>query len=278
VISPFAKRLFISPCVPDRTDGADAARYNCGQAAPSYPTIPLRDCAVADSRDPRISQIAGRDSSTMKWGAQMNTANPNRERKRILMVEDHEDDWELVALQLRDYRFTFARDFDEGLRLAQRGYFDLYILDNWLPDGSGIGLCRLIREFDPHTPILFYSGAGYERDIQEALRSGAQAYLVKPVIPNDLERAVTRLTSPVSESDSEAWRAEIATIREELAIHYKEQVERMEGAKEKRLRAEEKLMRLKAEKAFLAAGGTRGEFARRWPSVFVDEVRSRRGS
>src|SRR5262249_5781742 len=94
---------------------------------------------------------------------------------------------------------TFARDFNGGLRLARRGYFDLYILDNWLPDGSGIGLCRNIREFDPHTPILFYSAAAYEYDIQEALRSGAQAYLVKPVKFDDLERAVARLTSPVVE-------------------------------------------------------------------------------
>src|SRR5262245_63851228 len=119
----------------------------------------------------------------------MNMANRDRERKRLLQVENHEDDWEMVALRLRGYKLTFARDFDEGLRLARQGYFDLYILDNWLPGGSGVGLCRIIRVFDPHTPILFYSGAGYERDIQEALRSGAQAYLVKPVIPDDLERA-----------------------------------------------------------------------------------------
>ena len=65
-------------------------------------------------------------------------------------------------------------------------------------------------------------------------------------------------------------------VREEMAIRYKEQVERMESAKEKRLRAKEKLMRFKAEKAFLEAGSTRGEFARRWPSVFVEEARSHR--
>jgi DNA-binding response OmpR family regulator len=206
----------------------------------------------------------------------MYMANPARRRKRILMVEDHEDDWEMAALKLPEYKLTFARDFDEGLRSARRGYFDLYILDNWLPGGSGIGLCRLIREFDPHTPILFYSAAAYQRDIEEALQSGAQAYLVKPVSLDDLEQAVVKLISPVGGRHSEAWRAEIAAVREELAIRYMEDVGRMESAKEKRLRAEEKLMRLKAEKAFLNAGGARGEFARRWPSVFVEEVRSRR--
>ena len=83
-------------------------------------------------------------------------ANHERNRKRILFVEDHEDAWEIVAFSLPEFNLTCARSFDEGLRFAQRRDFDLYILDNWLPDGSGIGLCRAIREFDPHTPILFY--------------------------------------------------------------------------------------------------------------------------
>jgi len=202
--------------------------------------------------------------------------NFNREKKRILFVEDHKAEWDVVAFILRKYKLSFARDFDNGLRLARRGYFDLYILDNWLPDGSGIGLCRLIREFDPHTPILFYSAAACEYDIQEAFSSGAQSYLVKPVQPDDLKQAVARLTSRVGGRDTEAWRAEMAAVREELAIRYKEQGERMKSARELYLRAEEKLMRLKAEKAFLDAGGTRGEFARRWPSVFVEIMRSRR--
>jgi hypothetical protein len=52
----------------------------------------------------------------------------------------------------------------------------------------------------------------------------------------------------------------------------------MESARDRHLRAEEKMMRLKAEKAFLEAGGTRGEFARRWPYVLTEEVRSQRKS
>ena len=202
-------------------------------------------------------------------------AHPHTELKRILFVEDYEDAWEMVAFKLPEYKLTCARNFDEGLRLARRRYFDLYILDNWLPDGSGIGLCRAIREFDPHTPILFYSAAGYARDIEEALSSGAQAYLVKPVELRDLEQAVARLTSPVNRNDTEAWRAEIKVIRDELAIQSKENAEHISNARERRMRAQEKLMRLKAEKAFLEAGGTRGDFARRWPLVLVEEGRSR---
>jgi DNA-binding response OmpR family regulator len=204
--------------------------------------------------------------------------NSNREKKRILMVEDHEDAREIAAFSLEEYTLICARNFDEGLRLARRGYFDLYILDNWLPDGNGIELCRVIRQFDPHTPILFYSACAYPRDLQAAFSAGAQEYLAKPVSSEDLTRAVTQLTSVAPETSFEARRLEIAAIREELAIRHTENAERVERAKKKFLRAKEKALRLKAETAFLAAGGARGEFAREWPSVFLEEVRGHRTS
>jgi DNA-binding response OmpR family regulator len=198
--------------------------------------------------------------------------NSNRGRKRILLVEDEEDSRELVALTLAEYKLTFARGFDEGLFAARRGYFDLYILDNWAPGGSGGELCRLIREFDPHTPILFCSAAAYARDIREAIRAGARDYLVKPVIPDDLRQAVARLISVPAETAIESRRAESAAIREELAIRQKENVERIERAKKKYLYARVKAIRLRAEMAFLAAGGTRGAFAREWLPLFLEEV------
>jgi DNA-binding response OmpR family regulator len=124
-------------------------------------------------------------------------ANLNRRTRRILFVEDHKETREIAAFNLEEYTLIFACDFDEGLRLARCGYFDLYILDNWLPDKSGVELCRAIREFDPDTPILFYSAAAYARDIEEALRARAQAYLVKPFIPDELRQTVGRLIPAV---------------------------------------------------------------------------------
>ena len=194
------------------------------------------------------------------------------------MVEDHEDAWEIAAFVLEDYALFYAHDFNEGLRLAQCGYFDLYILDNWLPDGNGIELCRRIREFDPHTPVLFYSACAYARDLQAAYSAGAQEYFVKLVSFTELTQAVSRLISTASEAAFEARRAEIAAVLEELAIRRMESAGRLEKAKAKRLRAEEKALRAKAQIAFLAAGGTRGDFAREWMSVYLEKVRGARTS
>ncbi len=190
----------------------------------------------------------------------------NREGRLILFVEDDEDAQEIMTLILTGYGFVIARNFTEGLRLAQQRYFDLYILDNWLPDGTGVELCRRIREFDPHTPVLFHSAAAYEYDVQDALSAGAQLYLTKPSSLNELERAVVQLISDARERRFEARMAVLAAIREELAI-------RTEEAKGKRLRAEEKALRAKAKAAFLAAQGTRGDFARLWPSIYLREIR-----
>jgi hypothetical protein len=57
-----------------------------------------------------------------------------------------------------------------------------------------------------------------------------------------------------------------------LAIRHTENVELIERAKKKYLHARVKAIRIRAEMAFLAAGGTRGAFAREWLSLFLEEV------
>ena len=114
---------------------------------------------------------------------------------RVLYIEDHEDTRELVTLVLeqRCFEVVTGSTIASGVALAGSGHFDLYLLDSWLPDGSGLDLCRQIREFDRVTPILFYSAAAYDIDRDLALKSGAQAYLTKPSQPSELCRIVSAL-------------------------------------------------------------------------------------
>ena len=114
---------------------------------------------------------------------------------RVLYIEDHADTRELVTLVLqhRSYEVVTGSTIQSGVALAESQHFDLYLLDSWLPDGSGLDLCRQIREFDKATPIVFYSAAAYEIDRDEALKCGAQAYLVKPSQPSELCNLVTSM-------------------------------------------------------------------------------------
>jgi DNA-binding response OmpR family regulator len=117
------------------------------------------------------------------------------ESPRVLYIEDHDDTRELVTLVLeqRSYEVVSSSTVESGVALAGSQHFDLYLLDSWLPDGSGLDLCKQIREFDQATPIVFYSAAAYEIDRDQALQSGAQAYLVKPSQPSELCNVVTSL-------------------------------------------------------------------------------------
>jgi DNA-binding response OmpR family regulator len=116
---------------------------------------------------------------------------------QVLYTEDHDDTRELVSFVLTssNCEVTLADTDDKALLLARANKFDLYLIDNWLAGGSGIELCKKLREFDPSTPILFYSGAAYDSDKQEAFASGAQGYLTKPVDNDDLVEAVFHLIS-----------------------------------------------------------------------------------
>lgn len=116
---------------------------------------------------------------------------------RILCTDDDPDTRDLIITILNHHGFevTCTDGADQALRLAKNKQFDLYLLDHWMPCVSGLDLARELREFDPHTPILFFSGAARDVDKRAAQEAGAQAYLVKPASPDMLLAEINRLIS-----------------------------------------------------------------------------------
>ena len=117
---------------------------------------------------------------------------------RILCVEDDADSREIITilLGLWGYEVVTADSPPDGLELAQEDSFDLIMLDNWYEIGSGVELCKQIRRFDTNTPIIFYSAAAFEADMQKAMEAGAQGYLVKPTEIEVLVQTIEGLTKP----------------------------------------------------------------------------------
>jgi CheY-like chemotaxis protein len=114
---------------------------------------------------------------------------------RILCIEDDPDTRDLIAFVLTDHGFQIVctHSTDEALQLAKTQDFDLFLVDNWMPGLSGPDLTRKLREFNLTTPVLFYSAAAFESDKEAAREAGAQGYLVKPVLEDDLIKEVARL-------------------------------------------------------------------------------------
>ena len=112
--------------------------------------------------------------------------------KRILCVDDDPFTCELIKIYLVDapYELAFAKDLAGSLQLAKSQHFDLYLIDERLPDGSGIDFAREIRTFDSRTPIIFHSASAYAQDIRKGLDAGAQAYITKPSDPDEVVKAI----------------------------------------------------------------------------------------
>ncbi len=116
-------------------------------------------------------------------------------KKRILYVDDDIESCRVLAqlLTIWGYEVEIAQSFADGLNLVTSKSFDLYILDNWFKDGSGIKLCETIRISDQETPVIFLSAAVYESDHRAGMDAGAQFYFNKPVEIKKLEEVLAQL-------------------------------------------------------------------------------------
>ncbi|MEG0178116.1 MAG: response regulator transcription factor [Oscillospiraceae bacterium] len=104
-----------------------------------------------------------------------------------LIVEDDIDLAVITKAHLvkAGYAADNAYRCDEALALVSQNQYDLILLDELLPDSSGDKLCRIIRD-NCDCPIIFMSCLDDSDTIIEALRSGGDDYMVKPVNYNEL--------------------------------------------------------------------------------------------
>ncbi len=119
-------------------------------------------------------------------------------RNHILIVEDDRESCELLRHVLPEWELAISHTIAGAVSHYLERHFDLAMLDNWLPDGSGIDLCRDLRSRFPETPIIFMSAAAQESTIEEAIAAGANRYFVKPFDPEELRETVKDLLEQLS--------------------------------------------------------------------------------
>jgi DNA-binding NtrC family response regulator len=114
--------------------------------------------------------------------------------KRILLVEDHPDTLKVTALFLRrnGYIVHTAETVAQALALCDKERFDLLMGDIGLPDGSGLGLMRVLAKRCGIRGIA-YSGYGYEKDIASAIAAGYSAHILKPADLDKMLKTVARV-------------------------------------------------------------------------------------
>ena len=133
--------------------------------------------------------------------------------KRLLVVDDNA----LFREAARDFfsgRFVTvaAGTFAEGMEWVARESVDFAILDERLPDGSGLDLCRALLQSNPFAKVVYVTAfPSFEHAVQ-ALKVGAHDYLSKPFELAALEHAIERLVTLSALERTgrlEAWRARV---------------------------------------------------------------------
>jgi len=122
---------------------------------------------------------------------------------RVLLIEDSEDAASLLVRALRQGGFEVASQrVDSAATLKQNLYsapWDIVIADYSMPGFSGAAALQIVRSIDPDIPFFFVSGTIGEETAVQAMRQGANDYIMKgslarliPAIQRELREAEVR--------------------------------------------------------------------------------------
>ena len=119
--------------------------------------------------------------------------------EHVLIVEDSPTMRALLVAALeglaRELDVTEVASGFEALRCLPRERFDLIVTDVNMPDINGLELVSFVRRNPAYArvPLLIVSTESSERDRAKGMALGADAYLVKPFEPEDLQRIARAL-------------------------------------------------------------------------------------
>ena len=134
--------------------------------------------------------------------------------KKILLVDDEPELRKLVLDILSDDGFSNIIDagtVQTGLVSARQEKPDLAILDVMLPDGDGFSLMKKLRAFT-NIPVIFLTAKDEASDKLAGLGLGADDYVVKPFLPQELLLRVHAVLRRCYKADSPLLELEGCTI------------------------------------------------------------------
>lgn len=125
--------------------------------------------------------------------------------RKVLIAEDDPSVRKAVGrvLELENYRVTAVNDGAAALEALSVDRFDLAVLDVMMPFADGLTVCKEARHRGIDTPILLLTARHEVGDRVAGLDAGADDYLVKPFVIDELLarcRALLRRSQPASES------------------------------------------------------------------------------
>lgn len=197
---------------------SDARRAGGNEVLPRAIVVALDDAAHARARDDGFEAAISVPFQVEELLATLERGK--RGRARVLLV----DDSEIVRrhsgsiLDEAGYEVLLATDGEEGLEKARRELPDLILTDVEMPRRDGFSLCRAIKD-DPklgRIPVVICSSLGETADLEKGFDAGADDYLVKPVVAEEL---VSRMTAILAQT-MPAVRERVLVVDDSAAVRH----------------------------------------------------------
>ena len=115
---------------------------------------------------------------------------------RVLLIEDEEAHYRVTQALLHgaeraEFELDWVQTFDEATEAIGVGTHDVYLVDYFLEDRTGLDLIREVGRSGTRRPVIMLTGKGDRNVDFEAMKAGASDYLVKGSIdPAVLERSI----------------------------------------------------------------------------------------
>ena len=115
---------------------------------------------------------------------------------KILVVEDELRLAEALSqiMQEQKYQVDVANDGNDGLDYALYGDYDVIVLDVMLPGKDGFEVVRALRAAKVQTPVIMLTARDDVRDKIRGLDNGADDYMTKPFVPEELLARIRALS------------------------------------------------------------------------------------
>jgi two-component system cell cycle response regulator DivK len=124
--------------------------------------------------------------------------------KRILVIEDHEENRRILRLLLGSARYEVieAATGEDGVRMAETDRPDLILMDIQLPGLDGYEATRSIKGNPAlrHIPIIVVTSYALSGEEKKAFEAGCDAYVTKPFVPRELLARVRGYLPPTPEA------------------------------------------------------------------------------
>ena len=169
---------------------------------------------------------------------------------KILLVEDNPGDARLISETLSEsyadqFELFYSEHLEAASNLVRREVFDLILLDLTLPDSSGLHTFERMHAQAPMVPIIVLTGLDVESLGTEAVKKGAQDYLIKgqvdtPLLIRSIHHAIER---EFAAKELRLVYAEVQIAKDTLEQRIRERTRELENANQRILDAQEQLVR-----------------------------------